>query len=68
MKAEDLKKWRETMGFTQEKAAEVLGYQRPYYADFERGVRNIPFLVPIACAAIWLGIKPWPDILKGFRR
>lgn len=62
MTPEDLKEWRAVMGLkTQQDAAELLGYNRPYYAEFESGKRPIPENVALVCAAHFHRIKPWPE-------
>ena len=52
MTPQDLKDWRKEMGLkTQQDAAALLGYQRPYYAEFESGSRPIPENLALVCAA-----------------
>lgn len=61
MTPQDLKDWRARMDLTQAKAAELLGYRRAYYSEFETGGRPIPTLIPWACAAMFHRLKPWPE-------
>ncbi len=42
MEAHELKAWRAANKLTQAKAADVLGVQRPQYANYESGARKIP--------------------------
>ena len=52
MTAGDLKIRRGAMGFgTQRAAANLVGYRRPYYAEFGTGTRPIPDNLAMICAA-----------------
>jgi len=45
----DLKAWRERLGLTQEKAAELLGVHRVTVARWESGACAMPKLIGMAC-------------------
>jgi transcriptional regulator with XRE-family HTH domain len=45
----DLKAWRERLGLTQEKAAELLGVHRVTVARWETGACAMPKLIGMAC-------------------
>ena len=49
MNYEYLKKWRNSLGITQEKAAELLGVHRVTYANWELGAKLIPKAIILAC-------------------
>ena len=58
----DLKDWREKMGLSQEAAAALLGYaSRAHYTRMELGKQPIPPLLPMALAAHFHRLKPWPE-------
>jgi DNA-binding XRE family transcriptional regulator len=52
--------WRARLKWTKVRAAKELGISRQSYADYEAGLRPIPRVVAIACAALALGIIPHP--------
>lgn len=66
-KPEELKAWRDRMGFSQSKAAEKIGVSISLYCDMERGVNRVMPIkkrFAILCAAIEGNIKPlgtWPN-------
>jgi len=45
----DLKAWRDRLGLTQEKAAELLGVHRVTVARWESGACAMPKLIGMAC-------------------
>jgi transcriptional regulator with XRE-family HTH domain len=48
----DLKAWRERLGLTQERAAELLGVHRVTVARWESGACAMPKLIGMACLSI----------------
>ncbi|EJF91666.1 helix-turn-helix domain-containing protein [Bartonella tamiae] len=68
MKPEDFKHWRKQMGFTQAKAADVLGLSKATIENYDKGVRRedgreviIPLTVALSCTAIAHNLKPWGE-------
>jgi DNA-binding XRE family transcriptional regulator len=68
MTPEDLKKWRQDMGYNQREAADALGLTLPAYQQKEKGVSWItkkPIVidrrVALACAALKAGLAPEGD-------
>ena len=66
MTHENLKAWRECMGYTQRRAAEALGVSLVTYQRMERGAnfdtgRAMPIdrRTALACAALSAGLAPW---------
>ncbi|KAA6405682.1 helix-turn-helix domain-containing protein [Candidatus Tokpelaia sp.] len=62
----EIKLWRDIMGLTQQKAAEMLGISRVALQNYERGTRleggspvPIPHSIALACAAIEAGLRDW---------
>ena len=45
MKAEEFKKIRKELGYTQEQVAELLGYTRRMVINWERGDNDVPKVV-----------------------
>lgn len=62
MTPEALRQWRAVLGLTQAEAADLLGYTRTHYAHMESGSVAIHPLLPMACAAHYRDLDPWPDI------
>jgi DNA-binding transcriptional regulator YiaG len=52
MVGEDLKNWRRKWGITQADFARILGTYQVTISRWETGVRNIPFLLPLALEAL----------------
>ncbi len=52
--------WRARLKWTKLRAAKELGISRQSYADYEAGLRPIPHVVALACAAIAFGLPPVP--------
>lgn len=42
---ENLKKIRESSGFTQEQVAKLIGIERSTYSNYEGGVREVPYTI-----------------------
>lgn len=68
MSPDQLKKWRESMQFSQRKAAKQLGVSLPTYQAMERGTAfatgkpvTIDRRTAYACAAIAEGLAPYGD-------
>jgi len=66
MNPDDFKAWRQAMGLSQQKAAEVLGISKSSVELYEAGKRRddgrpveIPKTVALACAAVAKGLAPW---------
>lgn len=58
MTAADFIRWRKNMNFTQEQAAAALnGLSVRAIKHYEGGTREIPCLMPLACAAITFGVR-----------
>lgn len=54
-----LKKWRGAMGYTQEAAADALGYSYAHYRHMETGRVEIKRFVALACNALIHDLKPY---------
>lgn len=54
---QDLKLWRENMGFSIEEACALLEVERAQYESWESGAAPTPRYAALACAALALGIK-----------
>lgn len=66
MTPQDLKAWRDAMGFTSQRmAAEALGVNVATIENMERGVRRdgkpspIDLRTALACAALFHRLNPW---------
>lgn len=64
MTPDDLISWRTSEGLSQAEAAEVLGYSRGYYVEFEKGRRPLPVMLPMFLAARYHRIRPYPECLS----
>lgn len=60
MHLRDLEDWREKMTLSKSDAAKTLGLSRQHYSQITSGARDIPHWMPLACAALYHRIKPWP--------
>lgn len=56
----DLRAWQASQGYTYESAAAALGISRSGYAKLLAGQSAIDRRTALACAAIMLGVLPWP--------
>lgn len=54
-------RWRKSQGLNRSKASEALGVSRNMPERYETGKAVIPVYVALACAALSLGLKPWPN-------
>lgn len=54
MKALQIKKWRLSLGLTQQEAADLLGVSWRQYARYEAGDTPIPMTISIICEYIFL--------------
>jgi len=54
-------KWRRTLRYTQEEAAEKLGVNRGTIQNWERGVRRIPKAIELACPELTRRRKQRPE-------
>lgn len=63
MTNEQLKCWREAMGYGQKEAMAALGMSENAYRDMETGKSTISKRTELACAALYLGAdkiaQPW---------
>ena len=66
MTSDEIKQWRQQMGYTQRQAAEALGIALNNYQALERGMswgKNTPLAIDrrteLACAALAAGITKW---------
>jgi len=64
MRAQDFKRWRKALSFSQKEAAEALGLKRRVVQYYEKGERGgakvkIPKTVRLACAALSQGIADY---------
>ena len=61
MRIHELKKWRESVGLTQNEAAKALGYHRVTYVELENRSpqQKVRKLTALACSAIAAGLKEW---------
>lgn len=71
MTPEQLRRWRDLMGWTRSRAAGELGLSYSAVENYERGTRrddgaavSIPRPVELACAALALGVKDYEDVGK----
>jgi DNA-binding XRE family transcriptional regulator len=53
----DLKGWRESLGLTQEGAAQLLGVHRVTYTRWETGAQTPPKIIGMACLSYKKMIK-----------
>jgi transcriptional regulator with XRE-family HTH domain len=60
-----IQKRRREMGISQEEAASRAGFHRTYFADVERGARNVGFKIVVAIAR-GLDVTP-SDLMKKIR-
>jgi DNA-binding XRE family transcriptional regulator len=60
MKADEFMRWRDGMGVTVAKAAEMLGLSRQTMYTYLRGDVPVPRAVELACAALELGVRSYP--------
>lgn len=65
MTPEDLKTWRKSLGWTQERAAKSLGYGLTQYGAMERAppISALPISVGLACGALFCETPPYPECL-----
>jgi len=56
----DLRAWQAQQGLTQDAAAEALGMSLSGYKKLVGGVCRIDRRTALACAAVMLGVQPWP--------
>lgn len=75
MERDDLKRWRQAMGFSQSEAAAELGVHVSTIENYERGTRRednrpvaIPHAVALACSAIYHRIAPWHQTTVNVQR
>lgn len=54
--AENLKAWREAMGYSQREACVQLGCSRNAYAGWEDGSHDVPRYIALACNSLALGM------------
>lgn len=54
---QDLKIWRESMGYSLQDACNLLDVKQAQYNDWEHGTKPTPRYILLACAALALGIK-----------
>ena len=59
MTGNEFREWRQRMGFTRIKAAEVLGLGRNQPGHYEEDRRAVPRYVALACAAVCMGVPPY---------
>lgn len=68
MDAYDLIRWREIQfGLDRRRAAQALGISLNSLRNYEESKTRIPPYIPLLCAAVTAGIKPWtlpPDLLR----
>ena len=60
----DFKRWRKSLGFSQEEAGDALGLKRRVIQYYEKGERDgkkikIPKSVRLACHSLSLGVKDY---------
>ena len=63
MKPETLIAWRERLHFTQKEASMALGCPYRTYQAWENGENAMPSHLGLACAALSLGVKAYPEPL-----
>ena len=54
---QNLKVWRENMGFTIDDACALLGVKQDEFTQWENDIKPAPRSILLACAALALGIK-----------
>ncbi len=57
MTPEELRRWRQSMGYTQIQAAAKLRSSRRGYQQWENGEAALPGHLPLACMAVSMGIQ-----------
>src|SRR5258708_1983631 len=57
----DFLKWRRTLGYTQEEAADKLGVHRGTIQHWERGITRVPQAVDLACEELTRRWKQQPE-------
>jgi|DEB0MinimDraft_3_1074331.scaffolds.fasta_scaffold91004_2 predicted transcriptional regulator len=67
MTGPELTQWRSEMRLSKREAASLLGISPETIAVYEAGkrrdgkpVRDIPAYIPLACAALYHRLSPWP--------
>jgi DNA-binding XRE family transcriptional regulator len=65
MNADDLRAWRDQMGYNQKDAAMALGIGKRTLQDYESDRYEIPYMVGLAMAALFHRLAPWGQSKTG---
>lgn len=60
----DLRNWRQGLGFSQPRAADLLGRSPRSYQALEQGEAKITRETDLACAALALSLRGWSEYPK----
>lgn len=61
MTPQQLKSWRKRLGLSQKAASEAIGVSHRQLWAYEAGEADIPLTVELACAAVALGLRKFPE-------